>query len=197
MPPSTPCRASHFAAVAGLALIAAACSSGTNSPGDSAKASQGPASTGLALNPCSLLTSDQVAQAIGKQVDQGKAQSENLSESQACNWEMQATNFVCAKDITGVTLEIVEPPPTLKPQFPTAEAYYPQLMSTLKLAGNTVEELQDLGDAAFSSETATKKGYSVYARKDSVLLRVFSICGPPDKLRPALQGLMKEALAKI
>ena len=93
MPPSAPYRTSQIAAVAGLALVVSACGSGGNSPADSAKASQGPAPTGLALDPCSLLTSDQVAQAIGKQVDEGKAQSEDLSESRACNWEMQATDY--------------------------------------------------------------------------------------------------------
>jgi hypothetical protein len=189
-------RAAAIVAAVGLVFTTAACGSRGGSQAGSSKAPAKLATASASLDPCAMLTSDEVAQAIGKKVDKGEAQDEVLYDSRACNWQMQATGYVCAKDITGVTLELVQPPQALKPRFPTAEAYYPQLLGTLKQAGNTVHEVQGIGDAAFISEGAAKKGLDVYARKGDAFLRVFSICAPPATLQPALEGLMKQALAK-
>jgi hypothetical protein len=189
-------RAAAIIAASGLVLATAACGSKGGSQAGSPKASAKLAAVSVSLDPCTLLTSDEVAQAIGMKVGKGVAQDEVLSDSRACNWEVQAAGYVCAKDITGVTLELVQPPPALKPRFPTAAAYYPQLLGTLVQAGNSVHEVQGIGNAAFVSEGAAKKGLDVYARKGDAFLRVFSICGPPATLEPALEGLMKQALAK-
>ena len=200
------------ARIIGLAIAAAALVGGCGT--SSSPNAAGPASASTAANatssetpgssldtsldPCNLLTADQVAKAIGMKVSAGKPRAESMSDSHDCTWSTaygEGAEYNCAKDVTGVVLVVVGPPPALKERYPTAQSYFADLL-TLKRTTGSVQQVSGIGDGAFAATSATKKGLDVYATKGSVILRVFSSCGSPTTLRPELQQLISQALAK-
>ncbi len=196
------------AMIAAAALAIGGC--GTSGPGRGAdQGGNPPAGTSTAKapggsldtsgDPCKMLTSSQVAKAIGMKVSAGTPKAETLSDSHDCSWSTaygQGAAYVCAKDVTGVVLEVVAPPQALKARYPTASAYFADLGTTFKQSGASVTPVSGIGDEAFAVVSATKKGLNIYATKGNVILRVFSICGRPATLQPELEGLLSAALSK-
>lgn len=184
---------SNGASPAGASGTASASASdGASSPGASGSA------VDTSLNPCNLLTPGQVAKAISMKVSGGKLQAASLSDSHDCTWSTkygEGTFYNCAKNVTGVVLVVEGPPKALQKRYPTAQSYFASLLSVNRSTGS-VQQVSAIGDAAFVVTSATQKGLTVYGIRGKVILRVFSNCGRPTVLRPELEQLLSQALAR-
>lgn len=192
-------RTAALLASGALVLATVACGSGSKTESGAAEDSSPSPATAVSatIDPCSLLSASEVSQTLGVDLGQGESKDEELSASRTCTWSSKSTDYDCAKNVASVTLEAVEPPPALKPQFPTAKAYYPQLISTMKAAGGTVSDVPGIGDKAFSRTSADGRGLWLYALKGGSILRVFATCGDQKVLEPKLESLLRQAVAKV
>lgn len=190
-------RTAFLLASGSLVLATVACSSGSKTESGAAEDSSAATSASATVDPCSLLSANEVSQTLGVNLGQGESKNEDLSASRSCTWTTKSTDYNCAKNLASVTLEAVEPPPALKPRFPTAKAYYPQLISTMKASGGIVSDVPGIGDEAFSRTSADGQGLWLYARKGGSILRVFATCGDQKMLKPKLESLLKQAVAKL
>lgn len=160
-------------------------SSGTSSSGAIAG---GAASS---LDPCQLVTRQQVADAVGMSVDAGKAASQEAAGSRGCTWDTAYGDKGGGPDsIASITVEVMGPNPAVKSQFPTARSYYDFLRN--QLYASRAEDVSGIGDAAFFSSSRTW----LWAVKGNAVLRVFATLGDTATVKPVLQQLMKEALGK-
>ena len=170
-----------------------------SSPSATTSTTQG-ATLDTSVDPCGLLTAAQVTKAIGLKAGAGTPGTSELSPSKDCTWTTkfgEGADYNCASDVTSVVLEVVAPPPALKDRFSTASAWFAQLRSTTKVTGHTPKTVSSIGDDAFEAVLGAGKGLDVYATSGNVILRVFSDCGAPDRLRPALESLLSQAVANL
>jgi Protein of unknown function (DUF3558) len=185
--------------MSGIALAGlTACGGGK--PGSPASASASaaaatPASQGKAagpntsLDPCSLLTTDEVAGAVGMKIDSRKADS-LVAGSHDCTWTTAAGDAGAGPgEIASVTAEVAGPQPVLKAQFPTARSYYD---FQRRLYNGTATDVTGIGDSAFLSHN----DHWIYAVKGTVVLRVFTTFGAAGTDRAVIEKLMKDALAR-
>ncbi len=187
---------------AGSAGVPAAGSTASSPSGGSTPSSRSGASTSgqgfnTSLDPCALLTADQVAKAIGLKVSHGSPVAN--TDTKACGWDTkfgQGADYSCATDVTSVVLELVTPPAALKKLYPTARSYFAVELTTYKRRPGSVAPLSGIGDQAFAWTIATNKGLDTLALKGNVILRVFSNCGRPATLRPELEQLLSQALTQ-
>jgi hypothetical protein len=151
-------------------------------------------------DPCALLTAADVTKAIGLRVGAGKPSGNGLSESKDCTWSTkfgEGAAYNCATDVTSVVLEVLAPPPALVKRFPTAADYFAELRTTMKMTKHTPQPVPGIGEDAFDAVLGIGKGLDVYALTGNVILRVFSDCGAPVRLRPQLEGLLDQAVAAL
>lgn len=196
-------RVAAPAAVALLLAVAAGCggspqastttttSGGSGSGSGSSSTSTTAAASGFdtSLDPCKLVTQQQVAQAVGMSVDAGKAGS-TTPGLHDCTWTTSAGDAGAGlTTVASVTVEVVGPPPALRSTYPTARRYYD---FTKHLYSGSTQDVTGIGDAAFLSHD----DHWLYALHGNVLLRVFATGGQSATVGPQVQQLMKEALAQ-
>lgn len=181
-----------------LAMGFAACggggsgsSSGTNASsqnsGGHGTSTTGAAALNTSLDPCSLVTQQQVAQAVGMSVDPGKSDT-SAPGSRDCTWKTSAGDAGAgASSIASVTVEVSGPNPALKSRYPTAQSYY----EFTKKVVSSAHDVSGVGDAAFMSN----ENHWLYALKGNVVLRVFATFGTSEAAAPAIEQIMKDALA--
>lgn len=148
--------------------------------------------TSASLDPCRLVTQQQVVAAVGMQVDPGQADTAEAAGSRGCTWLTAYGKRGGGPDsIASITVEVVGPNPAIASQFPTAHSYYDFLRHQVHENGS--EDVSGIGDAAF----LTERDSWLYALKGKVVLRVFATFGKGPAVKSALEQLMKDALAKV
>lgn len=181
--------------VASMVLGLAACGgsqSADNSAGDQSAATGGEGGgISSSLDPCQLVTQQQVAAAVGVSVDAGKAPSQQSEGSRDCTY-MTAYGDQGAgpHKIASVTVEVSGPNPALKSRFPTARSYFDFLRN--EEYSDQAEDVSGIGDAAFF----TAKGTWLWAIQGKTVLRLYATFGDEATVKPVLEQLMKEALAR-
>ncbi|MCG6988763.1 MAG: DUF3558 domain-containing protein [Gemmatimonadetes bacterium] len=193
---SVPLLTALVVAAAGCGGGAAHGSSGTDtaaSAAQSASASRGPSSfPDASLDPCSLLTVEELGAALGTKVNPGKADEHTGEGSRGCNWTTEAYDAggsALVGHVGIVTLAVEGPNPALASRFPTARSFFDFTRTILQ----NPQPVSGVGDEA----VLTGKGHDMWARKGNVVLRLFFSGGLGDmsELKPLTQ-LMTEALSR-
>ncbi|MDP2529959.1 MAG: DUF3558 family protein [Candidatus Palauibacterales bacterium] len=179
-----------------VAIAAGGCGGGkadTSSSSSSASATEtGGSFPNASLDPCSLLTVDQVAAAIGMKVDPARADSSAGEGSRGCQWTTAAYDAggsALVGHVGIVTLIVVGPNPALASRFPTAASFF----SFQKQIVPNQQPVSGVGDEAMIAG----RQQDLWARKGDVVLRLFVTGGLGDtsELKP-LKQLMTEALSR-
>lgn len=140
------------------------------------------------LDPCSLVTLDELAKAVNMKVEPGKASA--AAGSRDCTFTTAAgAAGTGASEIASLTVEVVGPNPALISRFPTARSYYDFTRSIFKSSVN----VSGIGDSAF----LTEKDHWIYAIKGTVILRVFATFGTTGTARQVIEQVMRDALARV
>ncbi len=178
-----------------VAIAAGGCGSGkadasSSSPSASASTTGG-SFPNKSLDPCSLLTADQIAAAIGMKVDPGKADESAGEGSRGCKWTTAAYDAggsALMGHVGLVTLIVVGPNPALASRFPTAASFF----AFQKQIVPKQQPVSGVGDEAMIAG----RQQDLWARKGDVVLRLFFTGGLGDtsELTP-LKKLMTEAFS--
>lgn len=145
----------------------------------------------VSLDPCQLVTRQQVAAALGMAVDPGKAAGDEPAGSRGCTWHtVYGDSGRGADSIASITVEVVRPTPVPGNMHPNARSSYNYLRHTIY--ASDAKDVSGIGDAAF----LRARDHWLYAVKGNVLLRVFATFGHTPNVGSVLEQIMKEALSK-
>ncbi len=179
-----------------VAIAAGGCGGGkadasSSSPPASASGTGG-SFPNASLDPCSLLTADQVAAVLGMKVDPGKTDKDAGEGSRGCSWTTAAYDAggsALVGHVGIVTLIVVGPNPALASRFPTARSFF----AFQKQIVPNQQPVSGVGDEAM----VAGRQHELWARKGDAVLRLMFTGGLGDtsELKP-LKQLMTEALSR-
>jgi hypothetical protein len=175
----------------GSLLIGLSASGGKYKAGNPDTHPQIATSRRVSLDPCQLVTQQQVAAALGMTVDPGKPAGDEPAGSRGCTWHtVYGDSGRGADSIAAITVEVVGPRPVPRNMHPNARSSYYYLRHTLY--ASDAKDVSGIGDAAF----LRARDHWLYAVKGTVLLRVFATFGHTPNVGSVLEQIMKQALSK-